>query len=158
MEPKSEKLYKKLTLYFWLELTIIIGVFIFLLLRDSEVLTTSDSIIYERYAIILTLVAIPGALKLFHRLSKKALLQVYDLFLEKMRTAYLLRSLIIDLAIVMSLVGYVIYGASNFVYLVIVLIFSKFFCIPSRESLAEIEVEPTGDEVENEPENNNTDE
>ena len=153
MEQKIDKLQQKLLLYFWADLLITTGIFIFLLLGKDEPLTSSSSVIYERYAMILVLMAIPGALKLFHHLSAKIISLSDDIFLKKFTRIYALRASILNIAILVSFIGLYAYGAPNFIYLVIVLLLAKFFCFPSKASMSiKKDVEEDNDE---EIDNNN---
>lgn len=98
---------------------------------------TQSGIIFERYAIILTLVAIPGALKLYPVLLNKKKDISPEQFLKRYFRIYMLRAGILDLAVVMNLIGFYIYESVNFVYLVCITILAICFSFPVKFSVSQ---------------------
>lgn len=98
---------------------------------------TQSGVIFERYAIILTLVAIPGALKLYPVLLNKKKDISAEQFLKRYFRIYMLRAGILDLAVVMNLIGFYIYESVNFVYLVCITILAICFSFPVKFSVSQ---------------------
>ena len=105
--------------------------------RPDFGMDTQSGIIFERYAIILTLVAIPGALKLYPVLLNKKKDISPEQFLKRYFRIYMLRAGILDLAVVMNLIGFYIYESVNFVYLVCITILAICFSFPVKFSVSQ---------------------
>ncbi len=153
MKNRADKLYFYLKLFFWSNVIILIGVLLFLLQIKGPDFGEhiEGNVVLERYAIILTLVAIPGALKLFSVLINKKKEQSSDQFLTDYLKIYMLRAAILDIVVIVNLIGFYIYEASNFVYLTIVTLFAICFSFPGRSAMYKDEKEEKneGEDVDN---------
>lgn len=96
-------------------------------------MSPEDSVIFERYAIIITLGSIPLALKMFHSYISKAKSSSFEVYQRKYKHLYILRIVIFDIVALMNIMGYYFSGANNFLYLATVIILAIAFCYPSKD-------------------------
>lgn len=143
MQDTQQKLKRKLTLIFWLNIAVFIALSLFMvtLVGITGKSETKEDFMWERFAIILTVAAIPFSLKFFHTQYKK--IQKLDLkaFLPKVEKLYYFRLLILDLTIVLNLIGFYYIGALNFIYLAAITIFAFLMCYPTETLIDPIEKE-----------------
>lgn len=135
MKNKADKLYKLLKIIFWINILVVCGVTLFMLQIKGPDFgeNVQSNVLFERYSIILTLIAVPLALKLFSVLvNRKKDLHGND-FLNSYLWIYVLRTAILDIAAVVNIVGFFIYEASNFVYLTVVVLFALCFTFPGKD-------------------------
>jgi hypothetical protein len=159
MKTRADKLYFYLKLFFWSNIIILIGVLLFLLQIKGPDFGEhiEGNIVLERYVIILTLVAIPGALKLFSVLINKKKGQPSEQFLTDYMKIYMLRAAILDIVVIVNLIGFYIYEASNFVYLTIITLFAICFSFPGRSIMHKDEKEEEIEDKEADENNIETD-
>lgn len=146
-----------LKLQYWLSIAILASFFILIIFnlitfpfKGMEVGVT-----LERYAIVISIIAIPAALKLFAEILKKVhpasdTKQV----VKSYKKASNIRLLIINLATLMNILLYAISGNMNFFWFVIVLFIIYIFCKPSYPELANLaekgkETEQAENEIKN---------
>lgn len=134
----GQKLYKRYSLFFWLNNIFIILVFIavFLLEGGDVGNNASSNVTLERWSIIITLASIPFALRMFHSYLKKSNILEHSQYLSRYKKLYIGRLLLLDLVAGINIIGFEIYKANNFIYLTIVVIFALLFCHPNRDDLA----------------------
>lgn len=151
MKNKTDKLHSYLKIFFWSNIIILTGVFVFLLqIKGPEFgHGVEKNIIFERYAIIFTMIAIPGALKLFSVLINKRKDLPADKFLKEYIKIYVLRAIIMDTAVIVNLIGFYMYEASNFVYLSVIAIFALCFSFPGKGLMYKEEVHATAESENN---------
>jgi len=139
MKINPDKLYFYLKLFFWCNIILFVLVFLFILrIKGPDFGTDTDSsVIFERYAIILTLIAIPGALKLFSVLINKKKDTSPDQFLKRYLQLYMFRTGVLDLVVIVNLVGFYIYESVNFVYLISIAILAICFSFPVKFTLSQ---------------------
>lgn len=135
MNSISNKRYKSLSIFFWLNILILIISFILIYLyKDpNQRISIDQSVIFERYAIIITLASIPLTLKVFHSYISKAKSLSFDVYKKKYLFLYILRIVIFDLVAIMNIIGYYFCVANNFLYLTVVAMFAIAFCYPSKD-------------------------
>lgn len=140
MKNRIKKYFIGLSIVFWSNVVLFSILLVGLLLvKGPEFASeTQNSVIFERWAIILTLATIPGALKLFHFLLNKIQSLPLDVFLKKYGQIFLLRMVILDIAGIVNIIGFYIYENLNFVYMSILIIFALFFCCPNKNSLLQV--------------------
>lgn len=86
----------------------------------------------ERYGIIITLIGIPIALKLFYNRINKLTKANFTEYLKKYRFEYLIRLLLLNIICFFNIVSLYITGSKNFYFMVIVTIFAFFLCAPQK--------------------------
>lgn len=107
--------------------------------------STSSNVLFERYAILVTLAVIPLSLKLFHRHYQKIENLDTSIFRKKFLKASYIRIVIFDAVIAINLAGFHFYNSLNSLYLTIMIIFALFFCYPNKKVLQN---QQTSDESE----------
>ena len=154
MKNKQKKLHSNLKKLFWINTLTFLAFTIALMYIVGPFWGegVEQHVVFERYAIIITLISIPLALKLFHSQTKKAESDEDDIYLKKYKTAYYLRFAIIDAAIIFNLVGFYLFQSQNLILMAVICIFALFFCYPPKD-WARIKEE----DVKIENDNNNID-
>ena len=115
---------------------------------DSNLSLSFYSVVVERYVILITLLAIPGALKLFSWMmvnNKRLgdLHQTISLYIK----AYIIRFIILLFAFAINIFMYSISLNKNYLLCAIIVFITCFFIYPSVEYL-EIDIENDGDNNE----------
>lgn len=130
-----EKIKIKWILSYWVNLIILACVTLYFLFKKgiSGKSITEDDFTYERLGIILTLIIIPLALKLYHNRHQKNIKEDLSKYLSNMSLYFYLRLLIIDFTIIFNLICFYNIGAMNFFYLALIGLFSFFLCYPSLD-------------------------
>lgn len=108
------------------------------------------NVILERYAIIVTMICIPLALKLFHSKTKKLEKLSKDTILKKYSEQYILRLVILNIAAAFNIVGFYLYESQNFILMAIISIFSIVFCYPSKDAISDLLIPQINDNTESE--------
>lgn len=139
----NNKLHQQLSIIFWLNFTLFVFGFLALLYIKGPDFGTNieSSVTYERYAIIITLASIPLALKLFHNMISKTLKDNKNELIATYKKAYFTRLAILDIAALVSILGFFLYEANNFIYMTIVILAALLFCFPNKDLLADEEIE-----------------
>lgn len=134
MKNKIDKKNTILRWFFWLNIIVISGITLCMLQIKGPDLNskTGNNTTYERYAIMLTLIAIPAALKIFSVLTEKSKNQPQAEFQKKYIRNYVLRSAILDITALINIIGFYKYESSNFVYLAVIVMFAICFTYPER--------------------------
>lgn len=134
MKAQTDKIHFYLKLFFWCNIVVLTMVFLLLLQikgpdfgRDMQ-----GNIVFERYAIIFTLIAIPGALKLYSVLMNRKKDMSPEQSSKRYVNIYMLRAGILDAAVIVNLVGFYVSEAVNFVYLTIIALFAICFSFPAK--------------------------
>lgn len=91
----------------------------------------SSSVVFERYGILLTLIGVPFALKIFSYLSKKN--SVGNL--RKYSFAYYLRLCLLFSILVFNIIGLSLFGSKNLFLLAFVILVSFLFCLPNKTEI-----------------------
>lgn len=127
-----------LKLYYWFSIAAVVPLFLLLI---SKVLTikvegAEVSITLERYAIVITILAIPAALKLFAEILKKTSPESDNAtVIKRYKRASVIRLLIINAVTLMNIALYAISGNMNFFWFTIILFIIYYFCRPSYPEL-----------------------
>lgn len=150
MQDTQRKLKRKLTVIFWLNITVFIAISLYMvtLVGITGKSETKDDFMWERFAIILTVAAIPFSLKFFHTQYKKAVTLAIKAFLTKVEKLYYFRILALDITIILNLIGFYFIGALNFIYLAAITIFAFLMCYPTESLIDPVEKEIIEDEIE----------
>jgi len=136
MTNEYKKLRNKLLAIFWANLILSIAILIILVyIKGILNLHNGGNVLFEQYSIIFSIVAIPGALKLFHSQYKKTELLDGEIFLKKYLNLYMLRLLILDAVIILNLAGIYSFNSLNSVYMTLITIFALGFCYPSKNTI-----------------------
>lgn len=143
MESLNNKLHRNLSIFFWLNIiALITGFILSYFCEDVDLVSHLDeSVIFERYAIIITLASIPLVLKMFHLYVSKAKTLSFDMYQKKYKYLYIARIAIFDVVALMNIMGYYFYKANNFLYLATVIILAIAFCYPSKDALDNSDVD-----------------
>lgn len=161
IELKQKELHSSLKKIFWIDILAVIAISIALMYIIGPMWGegVAQNVTFERYAIIITLICIPLALKLFHSQVKKAESGEKELYLDKYKNAYLLRFAIINATVIFNLTGFYLFESQNLILMAVICIFALFFCYPAKDSIRTFDNEDYEDEDdkkdEDDTENNN---
>lgn len=125
----------RLIIYYIVSIFISITGLIFTSSHVHKFVINGSNVILERYAILITLIGIPLALKLFHSQVKKLSKANYLLYLKKYHIQYIIRLLILLSICFFNIICLYITGAKNFYFLIIITIFVFFLCAPQKAHL-----------------------
>lgn len=139
MNDLNNKIHKQLSAIFWINFLFFILGFLCLLYSKGPDFGNGveSNVTFERYAIILTLASIPLALKLFHNIVNKANKENNGNLEKTYKKAYFIRLAILDIAAIVSIAGFYLYEANNFIYMTIVILAALVFCYPNKSILDE---------------------
>lgn len=128
---------KDLNIHFWTSIIVLAILFllvIFKLISFGPIFAKTVTV--EMYAIVLTLIAIPLALKLFADKIKKIPKGTdKDKVVQTYKNAYLLRLYIINAVVLGNIVLFALSGNNNFMWLTVVSFIVYMFCKPSHQDL-----------------------
>lgn len=130
-----------LRLQYWLSIAVLASFFLLIIfdLIPFPFEKNDISVTLERYAIVITIIAIPAALKLFAVMLKKVPSSPdTELVVKSYKKASSIRLLIINVATLMNISLYAISGNINFFWFTIVLFIIYIFCKPSYPELANL--------------------
>lgn len=130
-----------LRLQYWLSIAVLASFFLLIIfdLIPFPFEKNDISVTLERYAIVITIIAIPAALKLFAVMLKKVPSSPdTELVVKSYKKASSIRLLIINVATLMNISLYAISGNMNFFWFTIVLFIIYVFCKPSYPELANL--------------------
>ncbi|MDD2299326.1 MAG: hypothetical protein PHU69_06750 [Fermentimonas sp.] len=130
-----------LKLQYWLSIAVLASFFLLIIfdLIPFPFEKNDISVTLERYAIVITIIAIPAALKLFAVMLKKVPSSPdTELVVKSYKKASSIRLLIINVATLMNISLYAISGNMNFFWFTIVLFIIYVFCKPSYPELANL--------------------
>lgn len=130
-----------LRLQYWLSIAVLASCFLLIIfdLIPFPFEKNDISVTLERYAIVITIIAIPAALKLFAVMLKKVPSSPdTELVVKSYKKASSIRLLIINVATLMNISLYAISGNMNFFWFTIVLFIIYVFCKPSYPELANL--------------------
>ena len=139
------KTIKQLNIHFYVSIIVLAVLFLLVLLKKTglESVQAPISVVLERYVIIITLIAIPAALKLFAHLIKKTPKGCDTLTaIRSYRKAWFLRLYIIHVVALGNMLLYALSGNSNFMWFTVVLFVVYLFCkpsLPELENMTEVE-------------------
>lgn len=128
------KTLKQLKTIFWAEIaSFIVIILLFLYLAGPGwTNNTEQNAVFERYAIILTLIGIPFSLRYFHNQVKKIENLAYLEYLKRYKIQYLLRFLVLNIVIVFNLVGFLEFESQNLLLMSLISFCGFFFCYPNQ--------------------------
>lgn len=124
-----------------LRLVFIVTVVLAIVALSADVLYTSANVTavenpaLERWAIIITLFGIFGALKLLHPRLKNTERTNKPEALKKYAFRYYLRLFALLAILIFNIACLHFTGAKNFIFLGIITIFALFFCVPNKENM-----------------------
>lgn len=152
MEKQELKIHNILKALFIINLVLFLIVEVVLMFAKGPIWNEFETnVIFERYAIIVTLAAIPSVLKLYQsRLEKYKSLNI-EHFGKKYITLYILRLLILDAVVVMNLIGFYLYESENFIIMALITTVAFLFCLPNKDTFPK--PKKIEDDVDEEPEN-----
>lgn len=130
-----------LKLQYWLSIAVLASFFLLIIfdLIPFPFEKNDISVTLERYAIVITIIAIPASLKLFAVMLKKVPSSPdTELVVKSYKKASSIRLLIINVATLMNISLYAISGNMNFFWFTIVLFIIYIFCKPSYPELANL--------------------
>ena len=152
MKEEQKKLKKQLIIIFGANMLLAVSLILVLLFHkgiSGRSLTETD-FIWERFAIIMTTIMIPVALKAFHSRYQNILGLDMPLFLKKVKEYYIYRLLILDIVIITNLICFYLIGALNFLYMAVIVAVIFVFCYPTEATVDPIvEEEIKSDNEEN---------
>ena len=122
----------RLKIYFAASIIVQVLLFVFMQIYATKHVEVLSNVILERYGILLTLICIPFALKLFHERVKKLDKNDAVTFQKKYVIQYFIRSAILWFVYFFNLVSLYMTGARNFSFMIIVTIFALLLCAPSK--------------------------
>ncbi len=131
------KAIKGLSIHFWTSIIVLAILFLLVIFKlISFGITFSETVTVEMYAIALTLIAIPVALKLFadnikkipRGTDKNKIIQTY-------KSAFLLRLYVINAVVLGNIVLFAFSGNNNFMWLTVISLIVYMFCKPSLQDL-----------------------
>ncbi len=121
-------------------LTFLIGIVLFIgttLLRLREILHGSTpNLLMERYGIVITLIAIPASLKVYHYFVSKMANQPEKSKLDFYTRIYFLRLLILGFVLAFDAIGLYTTGSRNFFYMIFITLVTFLFCLPNKSEIA----------------------
>ena len=141
----QKKTISKLKLFFVSAVAISVILFMLTVAYTQKYEVSISNIILERYAIIVTLIGIPVALKLFHNNIKKINNKDLPIYLKKYTQQYILRLSILLSICFFNIAALFFTGSKNFYFMVIVSIFAMFLCIPQKSNIEDSETENSED-------------
>ena len=127
-----------LKLHYWLSLIILVAYFMLDLFNivPSFSVAQGVGVIFERYSIVITIIAIPAALKLFSEILKKVTpTSSVDIAMKEYKKAFFIHLYIINAMTLMNILLYSISQNMNFFWLTVVLFIVYIFCKPSYPEL-----------------------
>jgi uncharacterized membrane protein len=129
MEEKQKTIYRKLKILFVTSILLDAACFLPVLFMTKW---NESNVALERYAILLTLIAIPAALKIFYSRTGQPSETNRDIYLKKYQKMYCLRLLILEAVFLFNLISFYTTGAKNFIFMIIITIFALAFCAPQK--------------------------
>lgn len=147
---------------YWLSIILLAAFFLLIIfdLIPHSFKGKNISVTLERYAIVISIIAIPAALKLFAGMLKK-IPPVSDigLVVKKYKRATYTRLCIINGVTLMNILLYAVSGNMNFFWFTVVLFIIYIYCKPSYPELAalvdkEKDNKEKGDDIQNDIQNN----
>jgi len=165
-ENKKERLITVLRRHYYGNVISLVLLFLLMLLRVIPIFRESEliGVTLERYAIMISIIAIPLALKLFaQRLKKVRRPAETAVALRKYKNASFLRLYIISAVTLLNILLFGISRNSNFMWITVVLFIIFLYCKPSYIELVTLTEVPeenraTGEEVIEDSENRTEDE
>jgi len=126
--------------HYWISIAVMALLFLLALVRatlaDPLVQTT---VTVEMYAIAITLLAIPGALKLFaEKIRKVSQGSSRETIVKRYRNAWLLRIYVVNLVAAGNILLYGLSQGRNFMWLALVSFIVYMFCQPSLQELESV--------------------
>jgi hypothetical protein len=136
MKEEQSSTYRRLRLIYIGSIAVSTLLFIAVFLMN-EGRQPIESILLERYAILITLIGIPLALKLFHNKTKVLNTSEIVDYLRKYYKQYVLRLIILELIFLFNLISLHRTGEKNFIFMIIITIFALVLCAPQKANLEE---------------------
>ena len=135
MNEKSKSVHKKLNIAFLISLILSTVIVLIVFFVVKKINNPTPSVVLERYAILITLAAIPLSLKVFHSQMEKLKKNNPEDYLKKYQMYYLMRLGILECVYLFNLASLYITGAKNFILIIIVIIFALCLCAPKKTHL-----------------------
>lgn len=137
MDTPEKSLNRRLKIYFTISLTITVILLLFVADYTIRYSILAPNVMLERYGIMITIIAIPGALKLFQFFMNKQKKDNVGEYLSKYRFYYIVRLIILELVCFFNILSLYITGSKNFMFMTIITIFALFFCLPQMGNVRE---------------------
>lgn len=136
----EHKAIKQLRIHYDIHVTVLVALFLLVLLRVVDFQNAfTVGIVAERYALMITIIAIPAALRIFtDRLKKIPKNLSGEEAVNRYKNIYYLRLYMIGIVTLGNILLFAMSRNSNFMWLTIVLFVVYFFCRPSYPELVSL--------------------
>lgn len=149
IENKIDSAISILRKHYWSNIILLAAMFLLIIFRVVALFQTVSavSVTLERYAIVVSIIAIPTALKLFAHILKKIPVETdSEIAIAKYKNASFTRLYIISTITLMNIVLYAYSYNMNFFWFTIVLFLIYVFCKPSYPELESVINRTTAEE------------
>lgn len=114
-------------------------ILVLLFVTKNEISTTN--VILERYGIIVTLIGIPLALRIFHKNMQKASSADKSTLNKTYKKNFYMRLAILSFIAIFDIVALYTTGSKNFIFMTIITIFAFFLSLPQKEVNSDNEIQ-----------------
>ena len=153
----SKTLVSNLKGLFYIALVLQVAFFVSFAFKWIDISPSSPlvSVVLERYALLITLLGIPGSLKLFSMImNKNSHPEDKSITTDVYKKAFIARFGILFLVATMNIILYAISFNQNYMLLTLITFTAYIFSYPSDNYLSEVEEKKQQDEEKEEKENN----
>lgn len=137
-----DKTFLKLRILYFSTIVLLIIAFVIDVLYTTKYTTYTENVGLERWSIIITLGGVYLSLKLLHTKVKDTDKTDKIIAIKKYQTKYILRHCALTGLCLFNIICFHITAAKNFTFLVIIVIFAMFLCIPNKKNLEEETINP----------------
>lgn len=143
----DENTIKRLKIHYFVHVSVAILLFVLVYFRVFAFaeLSSSISLYVQQYAIILTLIALPAALKIYSNKIKKIQKTDRNIAIQSFRRIYFTRLYLVGFAVFINVLLYGMTRIQNFAWLAVISMAVYAFCLPSRDDLFQL-TRPTSKE------------
>ncbi|SHF39716.1 hypothetical protein [Dysgonomonas macrotermitis] len=128
-----DKTFKVSRIIYFLCVIVSVCGLIYNFLYTTKYITIAENPILERWAIIITLAGIYGALRLLHPKLKNPDRENLTIAVKKYITKYYIRLGAVFAIYMFNMLCFSFTGIKNFIYLSIITIFAMFLCAPNKK-------------------------
>lgn len=143
----DENTIKRLKIHYFVHVSVAILLFVLVYFRVFAFaeLSSNISLYVQQYAIILTLIALPAALKIYSNKIKKIQKTDRNIAIQSFRRIYFTRLYLVGFAVFINVLLYGMTRIQNFAWLAVISMAVYAFCLPSRDDLFQL-TRPTSKE------------
>lgn len=143
----DENTIKRLKIHYFVHVSVAILLFVLVYFRVFAFaeLSSSISLYVQQYAIILTLIALPAALKIYSNKIKKIQKTDRNIAIQSFRRIYFTRLYLVGFAVFINVLLYGMTRIQNFAWLAVISMAVYAFCLPSCDDLFQL-TRPTSKE------------